>query len=111
MPGRENAKNQILHWMQCEERHLNIPAYYNLLSNSALLVEAGMGCAVCLDGALSIHADPELCFRPDLPYAYYKECDPLEEESSVFTGSPPFSSRQYRNTDFLSGQCKSVNFK
>ena len=106
MPGRENAKNQILHWMQCEERHLNIPAYYNLLSNSALLVEAGMGCAVCLDGALSIHADPELCFRPISPthitrsvilwkknhlsYAYYKECDPLEEESSVFTGSLPF---------------------
>ena len=67
MPGRENAKNQILHWMQCEERHLNIPAYYNILSNAALLVEAGMGCAVCLDGALSIHADPELCFRQIFP--------------------------------------------
>ena len=63
MPGRENAKEQILHWMQCEERHLDIPAYYNILSNAALLVEAGMGCAVCLDGALSIHADPELCVR------------------------------------------------
>ena len=67
MPGRENAKNQILHWTQCEERHLNIPAYYNILSNSALLVEAGMGCAVCLDGALSIHADPVLCFRQIFP--------------------------------------------
>lgn len=67
MSGREKAKNQILHWMQCEEQHLNIPAYYNILSNSALLVEAGMGCAVCLDGALSIHADPELCFRPTSP--------------------------------------------
>lgn len=67
MPGRENAKNQLLHWMQCEERHLNIPAYYNILSNAALLVEAGMGCAVCLDGALSIHADPALCFRRILP--------------------------------------------
>ena len=67
MPGRENAKNEVLHWMQCEERHLNIPAYYNLLSNGALLVAAGMGCAVCLDGALSIHADPDLCFRRLLP--------------------------------------------
>ena len=67
MPGREKAKNEVLHWMQCEERHLNIPAYYNLLSNAALLVEAGMGCAVCLDGALSIHADPDLCFRQVLP--------------------------------------------
>ena len=67
MPGREKAKNEVLHWMQCEERHLNIPAYYNLLSNAALLIEAGMGCAVCLDGALSIHADPDLCFRQLLP--------------------------------------------
>ena len=67
MPGRENAKNELLHWMQCEERHLNVPAYYNLLSNAALLVGAGMGCAVCLDGALSIHADPALCFRRILP--------------------------------------------
>ena len=67
MPGRENAKNEVLHWMQCEEKHLNIPVYYNLLSNAALLVEAGMGCAVCLDGALSIHADPGLCFRRILP--------------------------------------------
>ena len=57
MPGRENAKNEVLHWLQCEESHLNIP----------LLVEAGMGCAVCLDGALSIHADPDLCFRQILP--------------------------------------------
>ena len=67
MPGRENAKEEVLHWMQCEESHLNIPVYYNLLSNAALLVEAGMGCAVCLDGALSIHADPDLCFRQILP--------------------------------------------
>ena len=67
MPGRENAKEEVLHWMQCEERHLDIPAFYNLLSNAALLVEAGMGCAVCLDGALSIHADPNLCFRKILP--------------------------------------------
>ncbi len=67
LPGRENAKNHVLNWMHCEERHLNIPAYYNILSNSALLVEAGIGCAVCLDGALSIHADQELCFRKLLP--------------------------------------------
>ena len=67
MPGRENAKEHILHWMGCEESHLDIPVYYNLLSNAALLVEAGLGCAVCLDGALSIHASPEICFRQVMP--------------------------------------------
>lgn len=44
MPGRENAKEEVLHWMQCEERHLDIPAFYNLLSNAALLVDAN-----CID--------------------------------------------------------------
>ena len=67
MPKRENALSHILNWMKCEERHLNIPAYYNLLSNAALLVEEGMGCAVCLNGALAVHASPEICFRRVLP--------------------------------------------
>ena len=76
--------------MQCEERHLNIPAYYNILSNAALLVEAGMGCAVW-SRRCSVHTcGSGTLFPPDLPYTYYKECNPLEEESSVFTGSLPF---------------------
>ena len=83
-------KNEVLHWLQCEESHLNIPAYYNLLSNAALLVEAGMGCAVCLDGALSIHADPVLCFRQILPEHTTRSVIPVEKESSIFSGGVPF---------------------
>lgn len=67
LPKRENARNEVLNWMQCEESHLNVPVNYNLLSNVALLVEAGIGCAVCLDGALSIHCSPDICFRPVFP--------------------------------------------
>lgn len=67
MPKRENALSHILNWMKCEERELKIKAYYNLLSNAALLVEAGMGCAVCLEGALSVHASPDICFRQVFP--------------------------------------------
>lgn len=61
----DTDKNDL--WKNYKAYKTKIPPYYNLLSNSALLVEAGMGCAVCLDGALSIHADPELCFRPLSP--------------------------------------------
>ena len=54
LPSREKALSEVLNWLGCEERNLKVPVKYNLLSNVALLVEAGMGCAVCLDGALSI---------------------------------------------------------
>lgn len=67
LPKRENARNEVLHWLQCDENHLSVPVNYNLLSNVVLLVEAGIGCAVCLDGALSIHYSPDICFRSVLP--------------------------------------------
>lgn len=37
------------------------------MSNAALLVEAGMGSAVCLDGALSVHYSCDTCFKPVFP--------------------------------------------
>ncbi|WP_148408789.1 LysR family transcriptional regulator [Murimonas intestini] len=67
LPKRENARNEVLNWMECEESHLKVPVNYNLLSNVALLVEAGIGSAICLDGALSIYCSEEICFRPVLP--------------------------------------------
>lgn len=40
---------------------------YNILSNTALLVEEGLGVAVCLNGALAIHHSPRLRFVPLVP--------------------------------------------
>lgn len=67
LPLRNPVRSEILHWLNCEEKDLNIPLCYTLLSNTALLVEAGLGCAFCLDGALSIHSSPDLCFIPISP--------------------------------------------
>lgn len=67
MPKREKALSHVLNWMGCRETDLEIRTYYNILSNAALLVEAGMGCAVCLEGALSVHSSPDICFRQVLP--------------------------------------------
>lgn len=67
LPKRENVKNELLHWLGVDESRLNVPVYYNLLSNIALLVDAGIGCALCLDGALSIHCSPDICFKPVAP--------------------------------------------
>lgn len=67
LPKRKTARNEILNWMDCEENHLNIPVSYNLLSNVVLLVEEEIGCAVCLDGALSIHNSSNIFFKPVFP--------------------------------------------
>lgn len=67
MPSRPVARRELLNWMRCDESELIIPVNYNLLSNVALLVEAGMGSAVCLDGALSVHYSCDTCFKPVFP--------------------------------------------
>lgn len=67
LPKRPNARSEVLNWMDCDESQLNILVSYDLLSNVALLVEEGMGCAVCLDGALSIRHSPKLRFVPLWP--------------------------------------------
>ena len=67
LPLREPVRNEILNWISREEKDLTIPLSYTLLSNAALLVEAGLGCAFCLDGALAIHSSPQLRFVPIYP--------------------------------------------
>lgn len=67
LPLREPVHTEILSWLGCEEKDLRIPLRYTLLSNAALLVEAGLGCAFCLDGALAIHSSPRLRFIPIHP--------------------------------------------
>lgn len=67
LPIRERVRAEILNWLKREEKDLHIPLSYTLLSNAVLLVEEGLGCAFCLDGALAIHSSPRLRFIPIYP--------------------------------------------
>lgn len=67
LTNRPNVRNEILHWIGAEERQLRVIVDYNLLSNAVLAVEAGMGAAVCLNGALAINHSPELRFISLIP--------------------------------------------
>ena len=67
LPLRERVRNEILNWIKRDEKDLTIPLSYTLLSNAALMVEAGLGCAFYLDGALAIHSSPRLLFVPITP--------------------------------------------
>ena len=67
IPLREKIRGEILNWLKRDEKDLKIPLNYTLLSNAALLVEEGMGCAFCMDGALAIRSSRHLRFIPIYP--------------------------------------------
>lgn len=58
------VKNEISGWLGDRYEKLNIVTVYNLLYNASLMVEEGMGYALCLDKIISTSADSPLCFRP-----------------------------------------------
>ena len=51
-------------WLGRDLRKLNIAATYNLVYNVSLMVEEGMGAALCIDGLINVFGRGGLCFRP-----------------------------------------------
>lgn len=58
------VKNEIAGWMGDRYEKLHIVTTYNLLYNASLMVEEGMGYALCLDKIIRPSGDGPLCFRP-----------------------------------------------
>ncbi len=48
----------------CDEKRLNIVATYNLLFNGSLMVDEGMGYALCFDKIINVTGNSNLCLRP-----------------------------------------------
>lgn len=64
--GRTMVQNEIAHWAGISVEELNVVATYNLIYNAAILVEKGMGYALCLEKL--VHIDHhQLCFIPFQP--------------------------------------------
>lgn len=53
-------------WLQKKDSELHIVATYNLLFNASLLVDEGLGYALCYDKLINTHGS-NLCFRPLSP--------------------------------------------
>lgn len=51
-------------FFKCGQDKLNIVATYNLLFNGSLMVDEGMGYAICLDKIINVSGNSSLCFRP-----------------------------------------------
>ena len=61
---QSKVKNAYAEWFGKNFEKLNIVATYNLIYNAALMVEAGIGYALALDGLVDALGNPALCFRP-----------------------------------------------
>ena len=67
IPKRAIVQNEIANWFDGDFNKLHIFATYNLIFNAILLVEKGLGYAVCIQGALSIRDNSTTCFIPLTP--------------------------------------------
>lgn len=56
--------NELSGWLLEGSEKLNIVATYNLIYNAALMVEEGVGYALCLDKLVNTANAAGLCFRP-----------------------------------------------
>lgn len=64
---QEADGGRLSQWMKRHLSELDVIMTYNLLFNASLLVEEGLGYAVCLDGIINTSSDSRLCFRPLSP--------------------------------------------
>ena len=60
-------QNELSGWLGRPFEELNLAGTYNLIYNAAIMVEEGLGCAVCIDKLLDTSGDSAVCFRPFEP--------------------------------------------
>ena len=65
-PHQRGDNTYLSHWLQREETELHIVATYNLIFNASLLVDEGLGYALCYDKLINTQGS-NLCFRPFSP--------------------------------------------
>lgn len=58
------VKDGLSNWIGTDYDKLNIVASYNLIYNASLLVEDGIGYAICFDKLVNTECNSNLCFRP-----------------------------------------------
>lgn len=65
--AQKNGVWPMFNWFQRDLAKLNVVATYNLVFNASLLVEEGLGYALCFDKLIHVNSESNLCFRPLFP--------------------------------------------
>lgn len=80
---------RLAQWMQRDLSELHIVATYNLVFNASLLVDEGLGYALCFDKLINTRGS-SLCFRPFAPrlestaYIIWKKYQVFSKAASAF---------------------------
>lgn len=61
---QQKEGSELSIWLKKDFSELNIVATYNLLFNGSLMVDEGLGYALCLDGIINTGGNSNLCFKP-----------------------------------------------
>jgi DNA-binding transcriptional LysR family regulator len=64
---QQNEGSQLYDWMKKPFEKLNVAASYNLVYNASIMVDEGMGYAICLDKLINVTGDSNLTFKPLSP--------------------------------------------
>ena len=96
-------QNEMAAWFGKTHQSLNVVATYNLLYNASLLVEQGMGLALCLEGILRLPEDGSLVFRRLAPAMEVDVCLAWKK-NQVFSRAAAFFLAVFRDEVLLKGQ-------
>lgn len=84
------VKNLISGWLGFDFEKLNIIGSYNLLFNASIMVEEGLGYALCIDRLINLTGNSKLCFKPLKPsleagiLIAWKKNQPLSKCAKLF---------------------------
>ncbi len=59
--------SELTNWLKSGKGEPEIAATYNLVYNASLMVDEGIGAALCLDKIINVSGETGLCFRPLSP--------------------------------------------
>ncbi|ACZ08830.1 Cyn operon transcriptional activator [Sebaldella termitidis] len=84
------VREDISKWIGKDINNLNVVSSYNLIYNASLMVEEGVGYALCLDKLINTTGDSALCYRPLEPrlevevYIVWKKSQIFSKTSKKF---------------------------
>lgn len=67
LSAQKHDAGPMANWLERDLSKLNVVASYNLVFNASLLVDEGLGYAICFDRLINVTGDSNLCFRPLFP--------------------------------------------
>ena len=84
------VKNLLSGWLGYDFESLNIIGTYNLLYNASIMVDEGIGYALCIDKLINLTGNSNLCFKPLNPkleagiLIAWKKNQPLSKCAKIF---------------------------